>query len=179
MIGIIIIALTLLICLSFLIIKHILWLKQRPSEYVQGVGIRYNTNALKPWQGLQELLTAIKEEITKVYGQKFTEEFMKTLIVEIVPYDGKRICPSTTVSAETSIDGSIDQEQNFFWSKKYGVAVVLQRKKYNHAGKSAIAHEMIRHLLPIAQGEGANADEKRQDLKMLSTKVEALFKDIV
>lgn len=114
MIGIIIIALTLLICLSFLIIKHILWLKQRPSEYIQEVGIRYNTNALKPWQGLQELLTAIKEEISKVYGQKFTEEFMKTLIVEIVPYDGKRICPSTTVSAETSIDGSIDQEQNFF-----------------------------------------------------------------
>lgn len=67
----------------------------------------------------------------------------------------------------------------FFWSKKYSVAVVLQRKKYNHAGKSAIAHEIIRHLLPIARGEGANADEKRQDLKMLSTKVEALFKDIV
>lgn len=166
-IGIIIAAVNVIIFTGAFIIAHLKWLNSRPKQTIKGVGIRYNEGTHE-WPKMDCVIDHVHDVIAAKYGADFAEKFLSTIIVEVVAKDASRGTPTTIVSEETKIAGSIDYEREFPWSTNYGVAVILQRDVYATAGQSAAAHEIIKHLLPSYRGEGVNADHSRQDLNEMS-----------
>lgn len=176
LIGIIILALNVLIVVGYCVYAVMKWKESRPTLHIDGVGIRFLPGADSTWQGMECTVKNIRGQVTSVYGKEFTDPFMQRLIIEIVPHDGTRVCPTTVVSESTGVIGSITSERMLPWSKIYHVAVILQRKGMLITSRSAIAHEIIEHILPIYRGEGANADHGRKDLLELTRAVNAACK---
>jgi hypothetical protein len=171
-IGIVIATINILIILSVIIYIRISWIRSRPKQYFRKVGIRYLKGSKPDWSGMQCVIEQLYEKIGAIYGNDFAEEFLSQVIIEVVPATGSRRTPTTIVSDANRIAGSIASERQFFWSKRYMVAVVLQRPKYVNASQGAISHEIVKHLLPLYRGEGVNANHERIDLNALNLAVE-------
>lgn len=171
-VGIVILVLNVLIVAGVVTYFVMKWKSSRPKKTIRDVGVRFLKGSDDPWTGMECTISKLYDIIGAAYGDDFAKQFMSRIIIEVVPHDGSRRTPTTVVSEASKIAGSIDSEKKFPWSKPYHVAVVLQRKDYTTTGRSAIAHEIIKHILPIYRNEGTNADHSRKDLDALSNEVD-------
>lgn len=168
--GIVIIITICLMLIGLYIFKTILWNGSRPQFSSNGIGIRY-LRGCTAWTDLDCVTGKIRDEISNSYSSRII--WMNDIILEIVPFYGARITPTTVVSEANKIAGSIDIERKFPWSKKYYVAVVLQRKEYDTADKSAVAHEIVKHIFPLKMWDDLNNNHSIELLNtIVDTKIE-------
>lgn len=169
-IGIIILITNILIVIGALVWRIVTWKRSRPTVYVRDVGVRYDKGSISPLPHLECIINGLYDRIGAKYGQAYAKQFLSGVIVEIVPANGVRVCPTAVVSQASRIAGSIDSEAfmplPFF--RRYQVAVVLQTPIFKSADTMAISHEIVKHILPMTRGEGVNADHSRQDLNVMS-----------
>lgn len=173
LIPIIIIALIISSITLGLVLKTIEWKRARPKKYVMGVGVRYLSGANESWSGMECVITHMHEEITAKYGKAYADDLFSRLIVEIVPFDGSKTTATTTVSEQNRIAGSMNTERFLPITKKFFVAVILQRKVYLTVRMSALTHEVIKHIMPFDRNEGLNENHTRIDLNEMTARVES------
>jgi hypothetical protein len=58
-------------------------------------------------------------------------------------------------------------------TKKFLVAVILQRKVYLTVRMSALTHEVIKHIMPFDRDEGLNENHSRIDLNEMTARIES------
>lgn len=171
-IGIIIALVNIVIMGTVLGLRISHWRKTRPTQRIGRLGVRYNEGAT-PVPGLQCIVDGLMSKISQKYGVEFATQFLSTIIIEVVPANGKRACPNAVVSQATRIAGSDDTERFLPLPgfKRFNVAVVLQTPDFNTASKMAIAHEIVKHILPTYRNEGDNNDHSRQDLNEMTDSI--------
>lgn len=157
------------------IYKHYMWNVTRPKFNVGALNVRCRDPKLASWDGLERVGVAMRNVLVNEYGSKlgtaFVDSFISHLIIEIVGANDQRVTPTTVVSEQSRIAGSIDIERKWPWSDKHYVAVVLRRAVYDTADKAAIIHECIKHNLPLYMGDGDNRDHSRKDLDNLELRI--------
>lgn len=172
--GVIVTIINILIVASIFVFMHVLWKSKRPTAYHRGVGIRCNGNAAI-WPDTYSVIDSITAVLESTYGKQETDKLLTRLIIEIVPGHSRRMTPFACVSEATRIAGSVDTEKKYPWSTKHYVAVVLQRKKYVLASQSAIAHEIMLHILPFHLKKGWNASHSSEEFEKLFSSVKSSF----
>lgn len=135
---------------------------------IRNVGIRYLANAKNDWEGMSCVIDQLYSRLEREYDKEFVASFLSNIIIDVVPADGARRTPTTTVAESNRTSGSLAGEKKWPWSKTVNVIVVLQRPIFKNASQSSIAHEIIEHLLPMTLGQGSNNNHERQDLKKLA-----------
>lgn len=173
LVPIIIIALIIFSIALGLALKAREWKQTRPKNYIMGVGVRYLTGANENWSGMECVITHMHEEITAKYGKTYADDLFSRLIVEVVPFDGSKTTATTTVSEQNRIAGSMNTERFLPITKKFLVAVILQRKVYLTVRMSALTHEVIKHIMPFDKNEGLNENHSRIDLNDMTARIES------
>lgn len=156
-----------------LTLRAIEWKKTRPKNHIMGVGIRYLSGANENWSGMECVITHMHSEITTKYGKAYADDVFSRLIVEVVPFDGSRTTATTVVSEQNRIAGSMNTERFLPMTKKFLVAVILQRKVYLTVRMSALTHEVIKHIMPFDRDEGLNENHSRIDLNEMTARIES------
>ena len=172
-VGILIASLNVLAVVGTIVFRILEWRRTRPQQVIRGIGIRYLPGSKPDWPGMSCVIDGLYSKLTPVYGEAFVDDFLSHIIIEVVPADGSRATPTTVVSRASRVAGSIASERQFPWTRPYDIAVVLQLDEYYPAGKAAISHEIVKHILPFRRGEGLNNDHSRKDLNDLSAAIDA------
>lgn len=173
-VGTLIILLSMLLITVSLVHVHVKWLKSRPKEYIGKTGIRY-LDGTRKWSDIDVVLQEIQAEISLWYDG-YADDIFSQLIIEIVPFSAERRTYSTVVSTKNKVLGSIDIEREFFWSKKFYVAVCLQVS--DTAARSALAHEILQHIVPLYIEGDVNASHKSKFFDKMTENVYARLNQI-
>lgn len=178
-VGICIAVVNVIVVVGAYIYKTLEWKKTVPKIYVGNMGVKYVQGG-KEWEGMEKVVKLLNSKLASKYGEEFAKKVLDHTWIEVVGPEGVRHTATTIVSEANKIAGSIDSVKKFPfpWCQKYDIAVVLQRDAYKTADDGAIFHEIVKHIVPIARGQGANADHKMKEYIALETDLHFAYKQM-
>lgn len=175
LIGFVIIGLSILSVVGFFILELLRYRRDLPDDVVEGIPVLYLEGAEDQWEGLGDVIIAMRNVLEREYPGK---KMLENLWIEVVPQGGLVkgfTVPTGRLPSGKGLNGTLDRKI-FYAFKKVWIAVVRQLN--GGAARSALFHEVAEHHVPNQMGMGLNSGhdpvwheltvKMREELKRIS-----------